>query len=218
MGLYKCGTYDEQCSRALPQVEGHNVIRREDELKELRTTQPRPSLRRLASWLVLLIAAALFALAQDAGISAGGKWLKFETEEKMTGAKRVRFQLDADNFLQGSSVRPQVMIFCVGGKFSLGDFHPNLKMGGPNRISYWAGRPQMRVTVRVDNSHSKHSWNWVEGHFLAMDKDTTRQLIGANIFKVEFVTEDGPQIAEFSPAGLNLGWVKQACDMKPEKP
>ena len=185
------------------------------------TSRRNRSLMRLAAGLLLLIAAAVFALAQDAGVgagvSAGGKWLKFETEEKMTGAKRVWFRLDADNYLPDGDLRPQVMVFCAGGKFSLGDFRPNIRMSGPNRISFW-GHPQMRVMVRVDNAHSNHSWNWVNGKFLAMDKDTTRQLIGANIFKVEFLGGDRPQIAEFSPAGLNLGWVKQACDLKPEKP
>jgi len=180
-------------------------------------SQPKPKLKGLAASVLFLIVAAVFALAQDAGVNAGGKWMKFESEEKMTGAKKVRFQLDADNFLPDGDVRPQVMIFCVGGKLKLGDFRPNIRMSGPNRASFW-GRPQMRVMVRVDNAHSKHSWNWVNGDFLAMDKDTTRQLIGANIFKVEFLGGDRPQIAEFSPAGLNLGWVKQACDLKPEKP
>jgi hypothetical protein len=58
----------------------------------------------------------------------------------------------------------------------------------------------------------------VNGKFLAMDKDTVRQLIGANIFKVEFDTPRGPQIAEFSPAGLDLALVRNACSLKPQKP
>jgi hypothetical protein len=193
------------------------MVLEEHEQLKFGMSHRKPSLKRLAACLVLLIGAAVFALAQDAGVSAGGKWLKFETEEKMTGAKKVRFQLDADNFLPDGDARPQVLIFCVGGKHKLGDFRPNIRMSGPNRASFW-GRPQMRVMVRVNNSHSKHSWNWVNGDFLAMDKDTTRELIGANIFKVEFLGGNRPQIAEFSPAGLNLGWVKQACDLKPEKP
>jgi hypothetical protein len=28
----------------------------------------------------------------------------------------------------------------------------------------------------------------------------------------------GPEIAEFSPAGLDLARVRQACDLKPKKP
>ena len=52
----------------------------------------------------------------------------------------------------------------------------------------------MEVTVRVDNSHSEHGWNWVDGHFLSMDKGTTRELIGAHLFRVEFLSPQGPQI------------------------
>jgi len=160
---------------------------------------------------------AAFAPAQNNGVPAGGKWTKYEEEEKMTGDKRVKFQLPADNFLANSDQRPEVMLFCVAGKLKLADFRPNLRMSGPNRASFW-GRPQMRVTVRVDHSHDKHNWNWVNGDFLAMDDDTARQLLGAQVFKIEFNTKEGPQIAEFSPAGINQGMVHQACGLKPEKP
>jgi hypothetical protein len=51
-----------------------------------------------------------------------------------------------------------------------------------------------------------------------MDEDTAREVLGAQIFKVEFETKDGPQIAEFTPAGINLDMVHQACGLKPEKP
>jgi hypothetical protein len=154
----------------------------------------------------------------DAGISAGGKWKEFQSEDKMTGAQKNRFELEADNLLPDSDAKSRVIVFCVGGKLALGDFRPNLRLGPPNRASFWEGKPQMRVRVRVDNSSNRHSWNWVNGHFLAMDKDTVRQLIGAKIFKVEFDTPRGPQIAEFSPAGLDLGLVKKVCSLKPQKP
>jgi hypothetical protein len=72
--------------------------------------------------------------------------------------------------------------------------------------------------VRVDNHHSKHNWKWVNGDFLAMDEDTAREVLQANIFNVQFLTPDGPQIAEFTPAGIDLGQVRQACGLKPEKP
>ena len=34
------------------------------------------------------------------GVSAGGKWLAFRSEDKMTGAKKVRFELLADNYFR----------------------------------------------------------------------------------------------------------------------
>ena len=45
-----------------------------------------------------------------------------------------------------------------------------------------------------------------------------RGLIGAQVFNVQLPTRSGLQIAEFSPAGLNLDRVKQACDLTPKKP
>jgi hypothetical protein len=51
-----------------------------------------------------------------------------------------------------------------------------------------------------------------------MDKGTTRELIGSRVFKVEIPGRRGPEIAEFSPAGLDLVRVKQACDLTPRKP
>jgi hypothetical protein len=76
----------------------------------------------------------------------------------------------------------------------------------------------LEVLVRVDQSHSSHGWNWLRGRSLSMDKGSVRELIGANVFKIEFRTPDGPEIASFSPAGLNLDAFHQGCDLNPKKP
>ena len=34
------------------------------------------------------------------GVAAGGKWTMFQSEDKMTGAKKVRFELVADNYFR----------------------------------------------------------------------------------------------------------------------
>ena len=139
----------------------------------------------------------------------------YRAEDKMTAAQKVRFELLADN--GGGDDRAKITLFCTNGKLSLADFRPNMRMAPPNRASFW-GRPQMNVLVRVDSSHSKHNWNWVNGHFLAMDEDTTRQMIGSQIFKVQFESPQGSQIAEFSPGGIDLAVVKKSCSLKPQKP
>jgi hypothetical protein len=51
-----------------------------------------------------------------------------------------------------------------------------------------------------------------------MDKGTVRGMIGAQIFNLALRTPSGRQIAEFSPAGLNLDEVRKACDITPKKP
>lgn len=149
-------------------------------------------------------------------ISAGGNWTQFSSEDRMTAAKRMRFELPATDAPQ-SDPSAKVILYCTNGKLTLADFHPGERLSRPNWPGFW-GQPQMRVRVRVDGSHSEHGWNWINGHFLAMDKGTTRELIGAHLFRIEFMTPGGPQIAEFAPAGLDLKLVKQACDLTPKKP
>ena len=149
-------------------------------------------------------------------VSAGGNWMMSSSEDRMTAARRVRFDLPADN-ARDSDEQARIVLFCTDGKLKLADFRPNLPLSRPNWPGFW-GQPQMRVRVRVDDAHDDHSWNWVNGHFLSMDKGTARELIGAHLFRVEFRTPDGPRIAEFSPAGLDLQRVRQACDLTPKKP
>jgi hypothetical protein len=172
--------------------------------------------------------ATLAALAQQGamspyqgekdGVSVGGKWMEFDSEDKMTGAKKVRFELLADNyFREDPDYKPRVELFCTNGKLTLADFNPGVRLPAPNRPGFW-GQPQLEVMVRIDDTHSYHGWNWVRDHFLSMDKGTARGLIGSQIFKVELPTRSGRQIAEFSPAGLDLERVRQACDLKPKKP
>ena len=186
-----------------------------------------PSLKFFLA-LALLGSAALAVSAQSVafspnqgesdGVSAGGKWMVFRSEDKMTGAKKVRFELLADNYLrEDPDYKPRIELTCTDGKHTFTDFNPGIRLGPPNRPGFW-GQPQMRVMVRVDDSHSYHGWNWIRGRFLSVDKGTTRELIGAQIFKVEIRGRNGPEIAEFSPAGLDLSRVKQACDLTPKNP
>lgn len=176
--------------------------------------------------VTLLCAASAFAQGgamspyQDEkdGVSAGGKWMEFQSESKMTGAKKVRFELVAENyFREDPGYKPRVELFCEDGKLKLADFNPGVRLPPPNRPGFW-GQPQLEVMVRIDDTHAYHGWNWVRGHFLSMDKGTTRGLIGGQVFKVELPTRSGRQIAEFTPAGLNLDRVRQACDLTPKKP
>ena len=177
---------------------------------------------------VTLVGAAVGVLAQQGamspyqgesdGVSAGGKWLEFRSEDKMTGAKKVRFELLADNyFREDPNYKPRVDLFCEDGKLKLADFNPGVRLPPPNRPGFW-GQPQLEVEVRVDDTHNYHGWNWVRDHFLSMDKGTTRGMIGAQIFNVALPTRSGRQIAQFSPAGLNLDEVRKACDVTPKKP
>jgi hypothetical protein len=144
-------------------------------------------------------------------MSAGGNWTLDQAEDRMTAGKRSRFELQSENSQDGDA-RAKIILYCSDGKLKLADFNPNLKLSRPNWAGFW-GQPQMHVRVRANNSHDEHNWNWVNGHFLAMDKGTARELIAAELFRIEFNTPDGPRIAEFSPAGLDLKLVREACGL-----
>jgi len=181
-----------------------------------------------AAVLSLLIGAATLACAQTGamspyqgesdGVSAGGNWLEFSSTDKMSGAHKVRFQLLSNNyFKEDADFKPRINLYCSNGKLKLADFNPGVRLPPPNRPGFW-GQPQLEVEVRVDDTHYFKGWNWMRGHFLSMDKGTTRGLLGAHVFNIALPTRSGRQIAEFSPEGLNSDQVKQACDLTPKKP
>jgi hypothetical protein len=152
------------------------------------------------------------------GVSAGGKWTMFQATDKMSGQKKVRFELLANNyFREDPEYQPRIELFCEEGKLKLADFNPGVRLPPPNRPGFW-GQPQLEVEVRIDDFHTYHGWNWVRGHFLSMDKGTTRGLMGARVFNIALPTRSGQQIAEFSPGGLNYDMVRKSCDLSPKKP
>jgi hypothetical protein len=188
---------------------------------------PRPALAAQALLACLaLSAAAVCAFAQGGamspyqgekdGVSAGGNWMVFQSEDKMSGAKRARFELVSNNyFKEDSEYKPRVELVCEDGKYKASDFNPGVRIR-PDRPGFW-GQPQIEVEVRVDDVHNFHGWNW-QGRVLSMDKGTARGLIEAQVFNIALPTPSGRQIAEFSPAGLNLDQVRQYCDLTPKKP
>jgi len=186
--------------------------------------------RLAAGAAVLFFVAATAALAcaqsgamtpyqgESDGVSAGGKWLEFASTDKMTGAKKVRFEIQSNNyFREDNEYKPRVNLYCSNGKFKFADFNPGVRLLPPNRPGFW-GQPQLEVEVRGDDTHYFKGWNWMRGHFLSMDKGTVRGLLGANVFNIALPTRSGRQIAEFSPSGLNFDQVRQACDLTPKKP
>lgn len=184
----------------------------------------RPSLTALATTCVLCAcgfaqggAMTPYQNERD-GVSAGGKWMQFQSEDKMTGAKRVRFELLAENYLrEHPDYKPRIELFCEDGKLKLADFNPGVRLPRPNRPGFW-GQPQLEVEVHIDDYHSSKGWNWVRGHFLSMDKGTTRGMMGAQLVRIALPTRNGREIAEFSPAGLDVNEVRRACDLTPKKP
>jgi len=75
-------------------------------------------------------------LGQDErdGANAGGKWVEFRSEDKMTAEKQVRFELPADNYLSESAdYKPRIEIVCTNHKYKYADFNPGIPLGPPNR-------------------------------------------------------------------------------------
>jgi len=149
--------------------------------------------------------------------SAGGNWWEFDSEDRMTAVRRVRFEITSDNSLRDNrAAQSRIEIFCEKGKFKGSEFSPGIMLGPPTHPGLW-GQPKMEVRVRVDNSHGNRGWNW-NGRSLSMDKNSTRELLGAQIFRIEFLGRNGPEIAEFSPGGLYLNRITQACELTPKRP
>ena len=143
--------------------------------------------------LSMLVGGATFAAAQNRrmspyqdeadGVSAGGNWLEFATEDKMTGGRKVRFELQANNsFREDPNYPPRVNMFCDNGKLKVADFNPGVRLPPPNRPGFW-GQPQLEVEVRIDDTHYYKGWNWAQWgrNFLSMDKGTVRGMIGADV-------------------------------------
>jgi hypothetical protein len=204
---------------------------REETLKALRFFHNRNpyavAMGVVFATFVLIAASAVSAAAQGAmspyqgegdGVSAGGKWMEFHSEDKMTGAKKVRFELQANNyFREDPDYKPRVELFCTNDKYERAEFDPGARLGRPDYPGFW-GQPKMEVMVRIDGTHDHKGWNWVRARFLSMDKGTIRAAMQSQVFNVEVRTRTGFSIAEFSPAGLNLDEVKHACDLTPHKP
>ena len=150
------------------------------------------------------------------GVSAGGNWMEFKSEDKMTGAKRTRFELVSNNyFREDPDYKPRVEMICEDGHYKAANFNPGVRIR-PNRPGFW-GQPQIEVEVRIDEAHNFHGWNW-RGRILEMDKGTARGMINAQVLNIALPTPSSRQIAEFSPAGLNVEEVRHACDITPKKP
>ena len=166
----------------------------------------------------MLFTTVILLPAQPDSVTAGGNWREYDSEDKMTAARRVKFELLADNTLRGPRdfQQPRVELFCENGSYKTSWFTPGVRLAPPNRPGFW-GQPQMEVRVRVDNAHSSHGWNW-QGNSLSMDKGTAREMLRAEVFKIEFYASGGPQIAEFSPGGIYLDRVAKACGLTPKKP
>ena len=211
-------------------VQDNRDVDLEDLVNGLRSSRIRSvfflSLSTILAAAALLLATASLAQqgamspyqGEQDGVSAGGKWMSFQSVDKMTGAKRVRFELLANNyFREDRDYPPRVELYCEAGKLKMAEFNPGVRLPRPNRPGFW-GQPQLGVEVRIDDFHTHHGWNWVRGHFLSMDKGTTRGLMSADLFNIALPTRSGRQIAEFSPAGLNVDEVRKACDITPKKP
>jgi hypothetical protein len=53
------------------------------------------------------------------GVRVGGKWVEFHSEDKMTAARKARFELLSDNYLsEDPDYKPRIELVCTNGKYS----------------------------------------------------------------------------------------------------
>ncbi len=167
-------------------------------LKVMYLAKNNDQLGQIAAAVAFVLLMSLAAFAQGAmspydneqdGVSAGGKWMVFRSEDKMTGAKKARFELLSNNYLpQDPNYKPRVEVVCTNGKYQYSDFNLGARLGRPDYPGFW-GQPKMEVMVRIDGYHDHKGWNWVRGRFLSMDKGTVRGMMGAQVFNIEVRTD-----------------------------
>ncbi|MBV9341205.1 MAG: hypothetical protein JO159_10000, partial [Acidobacteria bacterium] len=96
----------------------------------------------------LVICAGVLLLAQgragddreaegnEPGVAAGGKWTQYAGEDRMTAAKRFRFELPSENS-PDSDQQARIILYCTDGKLNLADFRPTVKLSRPNWPGFW---------------------------------------------------------------------------------
>jgi len=100
----------------------------------------------------------------------GGKWMEFRSEDKMTGAKKVRFELLANNyFRQDPDYKPRVEMVCTNGKYQYADF--NMAGGWDGRIiPAFGASPRWKSWSASMAAMTTRDGTGFAGRFLAMDK------------------------------------------------
>src|SRR5258708_17143724 len=83
--------------------------------------------------------------SRENGVSAGGQWMEFRSEDQMTAAKHVRFELPANDSRDGAD-QARIILYCTDGKMNLADFRPNIRLGRRDWPGFWG---QTRLRVRV---------------------------------------------------------------------
>ncbi len=128
------------------------------------------------------------------GVSAGGKWMKFQSEDKMTGAKKVRFELLSNNyFKRRSRLQAQSRTDLRRRQVQTGRLQSRRPACLRPTVPASGASLSWKSEVRIDDVHDYHGWNWERGHFLSMDKGTTRGLIGAQVFNVAAANASRPR-------------------------
>lgn len=179
----------------------------------------------VSAYLVVCAAGASFA-AQTNDDSAGGNWHVFDwgspearIKDKRNEARRVGFGLEANKALHAGFEKPRFVLLCQGGKWQKSFYDPVGAIDIPPerdlgfRIVRWLSMSQL---VHVDGVHQERKWNW-DGVVLIVDEGTTRELLGAQTFTIEFFGPRGPEVSEFSSAGLDTEQVSRGCGLIPKK-
>jgi hypothetical protein len=88
------------------------------------------------------------------GVSAGGKWMQFQSEDKMSGAKRVRFELMADNyFREDPDYKPRVELYLRSWQVQAGRFQSRSETA-TSQSPRFLGTAATRGEVRIDDFHT----------------------------------------------------------------
>jgi hypothetical protein len=185
-------------------------------------------MKTFASTLLFLVAFSTMLLAQNyppaqdspsRTVDAGGKWTAHITEDKFTSKPFTRFELTGDESITGGqeSGYPSFEIDCAfkDGKvrWVTSRLNSSVALGPPNMPSPLTGAPEQIVKLRANDKYYNH--HWVMGpraHSFFVDKDATKEILRSTNARVEFRDRaNRPQVAIFSPAGLDRELLKKSC-------
>jgi hypothetical protein len=163
-------------------------------------------------WLVGALALGGLMWAQEAPVSAGGKWVRSEQRDGGNNQKLIVFTLPADEAELGRS--PEIEVMCDGdGKFVRARYFADtaVRATDADYLNYRA--PAMVPKIELDKKKFKGLWDVMgDQKSAALDKKTLRAIFKGSEMQVSYTDKNYENLVDvYSVAGLDKREVVKAC-------
>jgi hypothetical protein len=171
-----------------------------------------------------LVAASVPLLAQQER-PAGGKWIYARVAEPLTGQLSDGFRLDANEPLEdplkgGTSGVPSLTFFCSDGRWTGAILDTTFKLGtGRSGLSALRAvgsnfPPYQKVQLSTDSKVHDHMWFISQNDYQSfiVDGNSVKDFLQSNDARIQFLAYGKyPEVATFSPAGLDTAVLTSVC-------